>query len=101
MVPQVRAGCLPHVRYSPESMLAAAGGLADGGQKPPEGRACQALVVTTFLVGVCSFSLGASCDAHPRDRRIGLRRTRPGRRTGQGGTLRAGGYAAAGGCISS
>jgi hypothetical protein len=30
MLPQVRAGCLPYVRYSPESILDAAGGLADG-----------------------------------------------------------------------
>ena len=37
MVPQVRAGCLPHVRYSPESMLAAAGGLADGGPEATGG----------------------------------------------------------------
>jgi hypothetical protein len=30
MLPQVRAECLPYVRYSPESILTAVGGLADG-----------------------------------------------------------------------
>ena len=33
MLPQVRAGCLPYVWYSPESIHAAAGGLGDGRPK--------------------------------------------------------------------